>query len=116
MDSENAFGLVALAWLIGSFLLMARSIRRGRDLATALSERHPAIYEALGRPCPGYLESVRRTRFARYVGRREFEDLTDVALSAQFEAYRQSEARLILSIIAIGALISLLALVTRQAA
>jgi hypothetical protein len=112
MESEKALGLIALVWLVGSFLLMIRSIREGRDLAEALATRHPETYEALGRPRPGYLESVRRTRFAQFVGRREFEDLADESLSPQFEAYRKSEARLILSILASGLVVVLLALAT----
>jgi hypothetical protein len=116
MESEKALGLVALSWLIGSFLLMARSIRSGRDLAEELAARHPATYEALGRPRPGYLESVRRTRFAQFVGRREFEDLADGSLSAQFEAYRKSEARLVLSILASGVIVALLVFAVRHAA
>ena len=113
MESEKVVGLVALGWLVGSFLLMARSIRSGRDLAEELATRHPATYEALGRPRPGYLESVRRTRFAQFVGRREFEDLSDGWLSAQFEAYRKSEARLVLSILASGVIVILLAFAVR---
>jgi hypothetical protein len=116
MDSEKAVGLVALGWLIGSFLLMARSVRNGRDLAEAFATRHPKTYEALGRPRPGYLESMRRTRFARFVGRREFENLADATLSAQFEAYRKSEARIILSILASGVIVVFLALAVRHAA
>ncbi len=116
MESEKAVGLVALCWLIGSFLLMARSIRSGRDLAEALATRHPATYEALGRPRPGYLDSVRRTRFAEFVGRREFESLADGPLSAQFEAYRKSEARLVLSILASGGIVALLAFAVRHVA
>jgi hypothetical protein len=115
MDSEKAIGLIALGWLIGSFLLMARSIRRGRGLAEKLATRHPDTYEALGRPRPGYFESVRRTRFAQFVGRREFEDLADESLSPEFEAYRKSEARLILSTLAIGVVVALLAFGARHA-
>ena len=116
MESEKVVGLIALGWLIGSFLLMARSIRRGRDLAEALATRHPATYEALGRPRPGYLESVRRTRFAQFVGRREFENLADASLPAQFEAYRKSEARLIVFILGSGVIVVLLAFAVRHAA
>jgi hypothetical protein len=115
MEFEKVVGLVALAWLAGSFLLMARSIRTGRALAEALAARHPETYEALGRPRPGYLESARRTRFARFVGRREFENLRDGSLCAEFEAYRRSEARLVISVIASGAIVALLALATRIA-
>jgi hypothetical protein len=115
METENAVGLVALVWLIGSFLLMVRSIRRGRDLAAALAARHPETHEALGRPRPGYFESVRRTRFAQYVGRREFESLADGALVAEFEAYRRSEARLVLSIVGSGGIVALLAFAVRLA-
>ena len=109
MGSETALGLAALTWLVVSFLLMARTIRSGRELAEALATRHPATYEALGRPRPGYFESARRTRFAQFVGRREFEDLADGALSARFEAYRKSEARLVLSILASGTIVALIA-------
>jgi len=115
MDSETAVGLLALTWLVGSLLLMVRSIRRGRALAEALAVRHPATYEALGRPRPGYLESVRRTRFARFVGRREFETLADGPLRAELEAYRKSEARLVVSILVSGVVVVLLAFAVRHA-
>ena len=114
MNPEKLFGFVALAWLVGSLLLMARSISRGRELAETLARRHPDTYEALGRPRPGYFESVRRTRFAQFVGRLEFEQLSDDLLSAQFESYRKSEARLILSILATGAFVALLAFALGQ--
>ena len=81
MELEKAVGLIALGWLIGALLLMGRSIRRGRELAETLARRHPKIYEALGRPRPGYLHSVRRDRFAQFVGRREYENLADADLS-----------------------------------
>jgi hypothetical protein len=116
MGLEQAVGLIALAWLVGSLLLMARSIRRGRDLADMLAARHPEMYEELRRPRPGYFESMRRTRFAHFVGRREFADVVDAPLSAQFEAYRKSEARLILSILASGAAVAVLAVALRHAA
>jgi hypothetical protein len=116
MEFEKAIGLIALIWLVVSFLLMARSIRGGRDLAEQLATRHPEVYEALGRPRPGYLDSVRRTRFAQFVGRREFEDLDDESLSPQFEAYRKSEARLIISILASGVFVVVLAFAVRHTA
>lgn len=116
LQSEAVAGLAALIWLIASFLLMARTIRAGRSLMEALAARHPETYEALGRPRPGYFESVRRTRFAQFVGRREFENLSDASLSADFEAYRQSEARLIIGIIASGAVVVLLAFAMRHSA
>ena len=109
MEYETALGLIALSWLIGSLLLMARCIRKGRDLADALAARHPETYEVLGRPRPGYFESVRRTRFAQFVGRREFENLVDGALVARFEAYRKAEARLIVSTVGSGATVAMLA-------
>jgi hypothetical protein len=100
MEPDKALGLIALGWLIAAMLLMMGTIRRGRELAKKLAARHPEVYEAIGRPIPGYLESVRRRRFAQFVARREFENLGDPALAAQFEAYRRYEARLILSVLA----------------
>ena len=116
MEPEKALAFVALGWLVGSVLLMARSIRIGRDLAQALATRHPETCARLGLPRPGYLESVRRTRFAQFVGRREFENLADGPLSAQFENYRKSEARLVLSILASGVMVAFLAFAVRHAA
>lgn len=116
MDPEKVVGLASLAWLIGSLLLMAGSIRRGRELAETLAARYPETYQALGRPRPGYLENVRRTRFAQFVGRGEYKELSDGALSAQFEAYRKFEVRLISCILVTGAIVALLALAVRHAA
>lgn len=116
MESEEVAGLVALSWMVVSLFLMARRIRRGRELAEALATRHPAAYEALGRPRPGYLESVRRARFSQFVGRRGFEKLADGALSARFEAYRKTESRLILSIPISGAVVALIGLALRHTA
>jgi hypothetical protein len=116
MGIEKVVGVIALTWVVGSLLLMARSIQRGRALTDALAARHPEIYETLGRPRPGYFESVRRTRFAQYVGRREFENLADPSLSAEFEAYRKAEARLIVSILASGVVVAALAAAVRHAA
>ena len=114
MESETLFGILALTWLAGSFLSMARLIRIGRSLADTLARRYPETYAALGRPRPSFFESVRRTRFAQFVGRREFEDLEDRSLSIRFEAYRKSEARLIIISLASGGLIVLLAFITGQ--
>jgi len=106
--------LVALGWLVGAFVLMARSIQQGRELAAKLAARHPETYEALGRPRPGYLDSLRRDRFAQFVARRQFESLADPVLAAQFEDYRKSEARLVLSLIASLAVVALLVFVMRH--
>ena len=116
MGLEKAVALVALGWLIGGILLMSRSIRRGRELAGTLAKRHPEIYEALGRPRPGYLHSVRRDRFAKFVGRREFETLADPDLLAQFEEYRKFEARLVLSVLAGLVVVALLIFAVRHVA
>ena len=115
MGLEKSVALIALGWLIGSLLLMGRSIRKGRELAEKLAKRHPETYEALGRPRPGYLQSVRRDRFAQFVGRREFEDLADPDLSARFENYRKLEARILLSILASLVVVALLVFVVRHA-
>jgi len=114
MESETVTGLVALGWLVGAFLLMARSVQRGRKLADTLATRFPETYEELGRPRPGYFHSVRRSRFSQFVAHREFENLGDPALAAQFEAYRKAEARLVLSLIASMVVVALLIFAVRS--
>jgi len=105
---ENALGVIGLVWLVGSLLVMARSIRKGRELVDVLARRHPAIYEELEHPRPGYWASARGRRFAQFLGRREFADLDDALLVAEFETYRKSEARQVVSIVAIGAVLATL--------
>lgn len=116
MDPQKAVGLVALAWLVGAFLLMARSVQRGRRLAEDLATRHPRLYESLGRPRPGYFDSIQRSRFARFVGSREFEALPDPPLAARFEKHRRAEARLLVSLLTSLAALGLLILAVRHGA
>jgi hypothetical protein len=116
MALEKVVAVIALGWLIGAVLVMGWSIRRGRVLAEALAQRHPEAYEALGRPRPGYFHSVRRSRFAQFVARREFENLGDPELSARFEHFRKSDTRLVLFILASMTVLALLALTVRYAA
>lgn len=110
MEFEKAVGFIELGWLIGAILLMAGWIRRGRRLAAALAEKHPETYETLGRPQPGYFHSVRRSRFAQFVAHREYEKLGDPELSACFENYRKTEARLLWSLLVSLGVVALLAL------
>ena len=110
MQPAKFLAYVALAWLIVSVLLLARTIRRGRELSDLLAARHPETYAALGCPRPGFLESARRTRFARFVGRREFEQLGDAGLARQFDAFRKFEARLVISLVASAALLAAIAI------
>lgn len=114
MNPEKVLAIIALGWLIVSVSLMSRSIRRGRELSDALALHHPELYEELGRPRPGYFESVRRNRFSRFVGRREFENVVGASLAAQFEAYRKSEARSVMTIVGSGVVIALLVLAARH--
>ena len=110
MDFGSAIGLVSAVWLVGALILMGRSIRRGQDLAEVLSRRYPEAYEALGRPRPGWFDSARRRRFARYVGNRLYEDLDDRRLSERFASHRRSEARALAWILASGVLICVIGL------
>jgi len=77
---------------------------------------HARICEGESRMAELLDHPLRRTRFSQFVGSREFEELADGSLSAEFEAYRKSEARLVLSILASGAAVALLGLAVRHAA
>jgi len=114
MGIEKIAGLAALGWLVVAVLSMGRSIRRGQALADALAMRHPDVYEALGRPRPGYLDSLRRDRWARFVARREYGSLGDPPLAAEFEAYRTAGARLVVAIIASMVVVCLALLIVRR--
>jgi len=116
MNPEKAVALVALGWLAAAWLLMVRVIRRGRDLAEEIATRHPEAYERLGRPRPGYLDSIQRTRFAQFVARREFQELADPPLSERFEEHRKFEARVMAALLVTLGAIALLLAAVRHAA
>jgi hypothetical protein len=113
VDADRLAGLIGLVWLIMAVVLMAGSVRRGRRLAAELANRHPELYEALGRPMPGLLDSPRRSRFARYVGTREYRELDDPSLVREFETHRQAEGRVLLFLLASLAVLGLLMLALR---
>lgn len=109
MSPNNLALAVAFIWLLGSVVLIGRSVRSGSILAEALAARHPRTYEDLGRPRPTYFESIRRVRFFRFVLRREYILLNDPVLQPQFEHYRSEELRRLM-FIASGGLATLVAL------
>ena len=114
MDERTAIGLAAAAWLAGALVVMARSVRRGQTLADLLARREPDVYEALGRPRPGWLDGPRRRRFARFVGTRAYESLGDPGLVKRFESHRRAEARALLWILGLGALLAVIGLVATR--
>lgn len=114
-DPERTVAFIALGWLIASVILLARSIRRGRALATTLAERHPETYEAFGRPQAGFFQSARRTRFAQFVMRREYENIGDSDLCARFEDYRSAELRLLVVLLVSMIVVVLLMVSVRYA-
>ncbi len=93
MDLESAIAAAAAGWLAVAMGWLVRSVQYGRRLAEQLELRDPGRYEALGSPRPGYFDSLRRSRFSRFVMQAEFRSLTDAALVEQFTAYRQTEIR-----------------------
>lgn len=95
--------LVVVAFLV--FLgvggvLLASSVRRGRTLCDELARRHPAEYERLGRPRPGYFDSARRNAYLRFVLQRGFAALEDPVLVEAFARLRRSELRQLVFLLA----------------
>lgn len=58
---------------------------------------------------------MRRDRFAQFVARRAYRGLDDPELAADFEAYRDAEARLIVFILAFMVVVVLVLLAVRHA-
>lgn len=76
------------------FGLLARAVWRGRRLWARAAERHPELYEALGRPLPGFFDSPRRARHFEILNRREYEQIDDETLVDAFERLRGFEYRM----------------------
>ena len=114
MEIEKILGLIVLGWLIGAVLLMAGLVRKGRKLTMVLATRYPETYEALGRPQPGFFQSVRRSKFSQFISSRAYENLDDASLSAQFEAYRKAETRLLVAVLASLVVVALLVATVRH--
>ena len=113
MEPETTVAFLGLAWMIAAALLLMRSVRRGRAIAASLAERHPDTFEALGRPRPGYFQSRRSMRFARYIAKREYEKLGDVELRLRFEDYRDGEMHLLVVLLVTMGIVALLMLAVR---
>jgi hypothetical protein len=90
---EEGIGIAGGVFLLLGFALLARSVRKGRDISELLEMRHPERFEALGRPRPGYFDSVQRTRFEQFILRREYRDLDDPYLIERCEDLRSFNLR-----------------------
>jgi alkylation response protein AidB-like acyl-CoA dehydrogenase len=112
--TEEGAAFIALAWLAAAVVLVARSVRRGRDLADDLAASYPETYEELGRPRPGYFMTLRQNRFTQFIARREYAGLGDARLTVRFEEYRQAEARLLIVLLASLAVACLVIYVLRH--
>ena len=116
MQQEDAIAFAAAAWLVSAAVLVVRSVRRGRALADALATRHAEKFEELGRPRPGYFDSVRRGRFERFVMQRGYRELDDPPLLEEFERHRRSEVQLLIALLSGLVAVSLLILWLKRAA
>ena len=88
-------GAVAFVFMGASALLLVRSIRWGRGVADLLESKYPEAYRQLGRPRPGYFQSVRRWRFDQFIIGREYLDLEDPDLIEQCERLRRYNLRVL---------------------
>jgi len=107
MQREDAAALAAAVWLAGAAVLVVRSMYRGRALANVLATRHPEKFEELGRPRPGYFDSIRTGRFERFVMQRGYRELNDPPLVEKFERHRRSEVKLLIVLLSGLAIVSL---------
>jgi hypothetical protein len=92
---ELVVGAVSVMFLGTSALLLVRSVRQGRQIAELLESRYPDEYRQLGRPRPGYFQSVRRWRFDQFIIGREYLDLKDPDLIEQCERLRRYNLRVL---------------------
>ena len=92
---ELLVGALAIVFMVTSALLLTRSVGRGRQIAELLESRYPDEYQRLGRPRPGYFQSVRRWRFDQFIIGREFLDLKDPDLIEQCERLRRYNLRVL---------------------
>jgi hypothetical protein len=92
---ELLVGAVALAFMVTSALLLVRSVRRGRAIAHFLESKYPEEYRSLGRPRPGYFQSMRRWRFDQFIIGREYLGLKDPDLIEQCERLRRYNLRVL---------------------
>ena len=88
-------GAVAFVFIGASALLLVRSVRRGRGIADLPESKYPEAYRRLGRPRPGYFQSVRRWRFDQFIMGREYLDLQDPDLIQQCERLRRYNLRVL---------------------
>jgi hydroxyacylglutathione hydrolase len=91
--SEHGIAIAGLIFLVAGGLLLAGSVRRGREICRVFEERLPEVYAATGSPLPGFFDSPRRTAYTRFLMQQEFAELGDPHLVTEFEGLRRIEMR-----------------------
>jgi hypothetical protein len=77
------------------------------------NQQATVLHHARGRPPPGYFDSLRGPRFARFVFQREFRELNDAFLVIEFEAHRRAEMRLLIFTLSTMSLLAVLIALVR---
>lgn len=97
---KQVFAIGGLIFLAIGGALVVYSVRRGRRIATWLAQRHPQLYETIGRPEPGYLHSIRRSRFDQFILQRQYLQLGDEEFTAQCDRLRRTNLIILYFILA----------------
>jgi hypothetical protein len=108
MPLEQFTVLLGLLFLAVGGLMMARRIRRGRELCEEFARRLPAEYQACKEPRPAFFYTSRSAAYSAFVLQRKFLRLPDERLVAQFEEIRRQEIKTLVFVFGGCTLLSLM--------
>lgn len=88
---EKVIALIGLALLVTGFILLIISVNKGKRIVEYLKRKYPKQWKDLGSPTPGYLQSLKRNRWIKFIWNREYVQFDDQKLTEMGDAQRSFE-------------------------
>lgn len=88
---EKFAGFTGLFLLGGGVFLLAVSVRKGKRIVEHIKRRHPQQWDAMGKPAPGYFQSMERNRWMKFIRNREYLQFNDPTLTEMGDAQYKLE-------------------------
>ena len=88
---EKFAGYTGLFLLVAGFILLVISVQKGKKMLEYMKLKYPQKWDEMGNPSPGYLQSINRTRWMKFIREQEYRQFKDQKLTDMGEAQRKIE-------------------------
>ncbi len=88
---DKSIALFGLVILVAGFILLVISVNKGKRIVEYVKRKYPKQWEDLGSPTPGYLQSLERNRWMKFIQDRDYEQFDDQKLTEMGDSQRNLE-------------------------